>query len=151
MWKRSLNVQHKSKGLPWWISGKESACSAGDMGLIPGLGRSPGEGKWQPTPVFLPGKSQGQRSLVGCSPWGFKSPTQFSYKTTTKKYLFICLTAPTLSCSTRSLLLVGFELFEQHVGSSSLTRIEPGPLAWRVRNHSHWITREVPDILCLWN
>ena len=26
--------------------------------------------KWQPTPVFLPGESQGQRSLVGCSPWG---------------------------------------------------------------------------------
>ena len=28
--------------------------------------------KWQPTPVFLPGKSHGQRSLVGCSPWGRK-------------------------------------------------------------------------------
>ena len=41
-----------------------------DIGLIPGLGRSPGEGKWKPTPVFLLGKSHGQRSLVGCSPWG---------------------------------------------------------------------------------
>ena len=29
-------------------------------------------GKWQPTPVLLPGKSHGQRSLVGCSPWGRK-------------------------------------------------------------------------------
>ena len=28
--------------------------------------------KWQPTPVFLPGKSHGQRSLVGYSPWGHK-------------------------------------------------------------------------------
>ena len=29
--------------------------------------------KWQPTPVFLPGKSHGQRSLAGCnSPWGHK-------------------------------------------------------------------------------
>ena len=28
--------------------------------------------KWQPTPVFLPGKSHGRRSLVGCSPWGLK-------------------------------------------------------------------------------
>ena len=28
--------------------------------------------KWQPTPVFLPGKSHGQRSLVGYSPWGRK-------------------------------------------------------------------------------
>ena len=26
--------------------------------------------KWQPTPVFLPGESQGQKSLVGCRPWG---------------------------------------------------------------------------------
>ena len=28
--------------------------------------------KWQPTPVFLPGESHGQRSLVGYSPWGHK-------------------------------------------------------------------------------
>ena len=28
--------------------------------------------KWQPTPVFLPGKSHGRRSLEGCSPWGCK-------------------------------------------------------------------------------
>ena len=28
--------------------------------------------KWQPTPVFLPGKSHGWRNLVGCSPWGCK-------------------------------------------------------------------------------
>ena len=31
-----------------------------------------GERKWQPTPVFLPGESHGQRSLVGYSPWGCK-------------------------------------------------------------------------------
>ena len=29
-----------------------------------------GRRKWQPTPVFLPGESQGQRSLVGCRLWG---------------------------------------------------------------------------------
>ena len=36
------------------------------------LGREdfPGEAKWQPAPVLLPGKSHGWRSLVGCSPWG---------------------------------------------------------------------------------
>ena len=28
--------------------------------------------QWQPTPVLLPGKSHGRRSLVGCSPWGYK-------------------------------------------------------------------------------
>ena len=35
-------------GLPWWLSGKESACNAGDLGLIPGLRRSPGEGHGNP-------------------------------------------------------------------------------------------------------
>ena len=43
-------------GLPQWLSGKESACNAGDTVLIPGSGRSPRRRKWQPTPVFLPGK-----------------------------------------------------------------------------------------------
>ena len=52
--------------------GKESACDVGDLGLIPRLGRSPGEGNGKPTPVFLPGESYGQRSLVGYSPWGHK-------------------------------------------------------------------------------
>ena len=47
--------------------GKESACNAGDLGLIPGSGRFLGEGN-VPTPVFLPGESIGQRSLVGYSP-----------------------------------------------------------------------------------
>ena len=32
------------KGLPQWVSGKESACNAGDLGSIPGSGRSSGEG-----------------------------------------------------------------------------------------------------------
>ena len=36
------------------------------------FGKIPWRRKWQPTPVFLPGKSHGQRSLVGFSPWGRK-------------------------------------------------------------------------------
>ena len=54
---------------------KNTLAKAGDIkdtGLIPGSGRSPGEGKQQPIPVFLPGESHGQRSLVGYSPWGRK-------------------------------------------------------------------------------
>ena len=35
-------------GLPWWLSGKESAQNAGDSGSVPGLGRSPGEGNGTP-------------------------------------------------------------------------------------------------------
>ena len=56
-----LNSIHK--GFPGGSDGKASACNAGDPGLIPGSGRSPGDlpsrRKWQPTPVFLPGESLG--------------------------------------------------------------------------------------------
>ena len=52
--------------------GKESACNAGDLGSIPGWGRSRGEGNDNPLPVFLRGEFQGQRSLVSYSPWGCK-------------------------------------------------------------------------------
>ena len=52
----------------------DPAANVGDPGdavLSPGLGRSPSPSrKWQPTPVFLPRKSRGQRSLAGYSPWG---------------------------------------------------------------------------------
>ena len=51
---------------------KASASNAGDSGSIPGSWRSPVEGKWQPTPVFLPEESHGRRSLLGCSPQGRK-------------------------------------------------------------------------------
>ena len=54
---------------------KNPPASAGDVrdtSSIPGSGRFPWRRAWQPTPVFLPGESHGQRSLVGCSPWGPK-------------------------------------------------------------------------------
>ena len=51
---------------------KKLPANAGDESLIPGSGRSPGGEKWQPIAVFLPGKSHGQRSLAGYSPWGPK-------------------------------------------------------------------------------
>ena len=51
---------------------KASVYNAGDLGSIPRSGRSPWRRKWQPTPVLLPGKSDGWRSLVGNSPWGHK-------------------------------------------------------------------------------
>ena len=41
-----------------------------DMGSTPGLGRFPGEGNGNSTPVFLPGKFYGQINLVGYSSWG---------------------------------------------------------------------------------
>ena len=51
---------------------KNTPANAEDVGSIPGSGRSPGGGKWQPTPVFLPGESHRQRSLAGYNPEGHK-------------------------------------------------------------------------------
>jgi len=59
-------------GFPGGSDGKESICNVGDLGSIPGLGKSPWRRAWQPTPVFLPGEFHGQRSLAGYSPWGRK-------------------------------------------------------------------------------
>ena len=67
-----MGGSHLNKGLPWWFSGKESACNAGDIGSIPWVGKIPWRRKWQPTPVFLPGEFHGQRSLMGYSPRGRK-------------------------------------------------------------------------------
>ena len=69
--KISTVFQDLALNIPCGSDGKESACSARDSGLIPGWGRSLRR-KWQPTPVFLPGESHGQRSLVGYSLWGCK-------------------------------------------------------------------------------
>ena len=44
-------------GLPWWLSGKESACQYRGHVFNPWVRKIPWRSKWQPTPVFLPGKS----------------------------------------------------------------------------------------------
>ena len=58
--------------LPWWLSGKEPACQCRTRRFDPWVRKIPWRRKWQSTPVFLPGKSHGQRSLVGYSSWGRK-------------------------------------------------------------------------------
>ena len=63
-------VNMKCPGFPGSSIGKESACNVGDPGSIPGSGRPSGEGNGNP--VFLPGESHGQRSLVGYSLQGHK-------------------------------------------------------------------------------
>ena len=64
----------KRKGFPGDSDGKESSCSIGDPGSIPGLRKIPWSRKCVPTPVSLPGESHGQGMLEGYSPWGFKEP-----------------------------------------------------------------------------
>ena len=53
----------------WWLSGKESTCQRRRSGFIPWIWKIPWRRKWQPIPVFLPGKSHGWRSPVGYNAW----------------------------------------------------------------------------------
>ena len=63
----------KSKGFfPGGSDCKESSCNAGDLGSIPGLGRSPGEGNGNPLRYSCLENPHEQRSLTGYSPWGGK-------------------------------------------------------------------------------
>ena len=61
-----------TRGFPGGSESKESACSAGDLGLIPGSGRSPGEGNGYPVQYSCLENPHGQRSLAGYSPWDRK-------------------------------------------------------------------------------
>ena len=56
------------RGLPRWLNGKESACQCRRCEFDHWVREIPWRKKWQPTTVFLPGKSCGQRSLAGYSP-----------------------------------------------------------------------------------
>ena len=66
-------------GFPGGSNGKESACSVGDLGLIPGLGRSPGEGKGYPLGILAwrilwteePGRPMGLQRVRGLSDFHF--------------------------------------------------------------------------------
>jgi len=68
-----LNSAVLSTGLLRWLSGKESTCQCRRYrrcGFDPWVGKIPWRRKWQPTPVFMPGKFHEQRSFAGYSPWG---------------------------------------------------------------------------------
>ena len=70
-----LSPSLNALGLLWWLSGKESTCQCKrckSYRFDPWVRKIPWRRKWQPTPVFLPRKSHGQRSLAGYSPWGSK-------------------------------------------------------------------------------
>ena len=63
----------QESGLPSDLAVKNPSADAGDAGSFDSwVGKIPWSGKWQPTPVFLPGESHGQESLAGYNPGGHK-------------------------------------------------------------------------------
>ena len=117
--------------------------------------------QWHPTPVLLPGKSHGRRSLVGCSPWGHKESDmteQLNYSKPKLQKLAIfpapqrpakTLTWQDDSFSTRDLekssLAFFFWLYHMACGISVPQQwIEPVPSGVKVQSPNHRTTRQVP-------
>ena len=69
-WGKVLGCVYSSQvtiGLPWWLRWQSICLQCGRPGFNPWVGKISWRRKWQPAPVFLPGKSHGQRSLIGYS------------------------------------------------------------------------------------
>ena len=73
-----VNINLQASQVAWVV--KNPPVNAGDV-RDPWMGKISCRRTWQPTPVFLPGESRGQRSLAGYSPWGRKESdtTQVTY------------------------------------------------------------------------
>ena len=82
----SINI---TQGLPRWFSGKESVCQCWRCSFNPCIGTFPWRRKYQCTPVFLPWKSHGQRSMAGYSPWGRKESGMT--ETTQQQHRIMCI------------------------------------------------------------
>ena len=62
---KTLGIDNRSVGFPGGSVVKNPSANVGDDGFDPWVTKIPGRRKWEPTLVFLPGKSHGQRNLVG--------------------------------------------------------------------------------------
>ena len=123
--------------LPRWYSGKESACQCRRLkrhGFCPSLKKIPWRRKRQPTPVFLPEKFHGQRSLAGYSPWGYneldKTEHTHTYRYTpfgssTQQLMDICVVSTFWLLWTVLLWILAYELLFEHL-FSILWGIHPG-------------------------
>ena len=111
-WENSLDSS--ASGLPRWRSRKESACQCGRhrrCRFDPGDGKIPWRRRWQPTTVFSSGKSHGQRSLAGYSPWDHKVGHSLAPKQQQQKYVTLTKTdilGSHATCIMQVLLLPSF-------------------------------------------
>ena len=86
----------KCTGFPGGSDSKESACNAGDLGLISGSGRSPGEGNGNPLQYSCLENPVDKRILVGYNPWGHKELDTTEWLTHTQGHTAVLLTVGTM-------------------------------------------------------
>ena len=138
-------------GLPWYLSGKESACQCRrcrQHQFHPWSGKIPWRKKWQHAPVFLPGESHGQRSLVGYSPWGCKEldttkllTLLFSYN----KMVYLGEHSPGWIDDNEISLLANFQRSLCVGFSQGISGIDGGSGQGLGHGHSHVHTRQMHD------
>ena len=89
-----INVVIRRHWLPRWFGGKEPTCQCSwceRRGFDPWVRKIPWRRKWQPSPVFLPGKSHRQRSLMGYSPWDhYRVRHDLTTKHSKKRHQRVC-------------------------------------------------------------
>ena len=132
-----------------WLSGKESTCQCKRHKrhkFNPWTRKIPWRRKWQPTPVFLHGKSQGQRSLAGYSPWSHKEPDMTKHSSTAYIYIYI---HPSPSPRSRDSKEDGLEFYIKSPGSPPSLQYEKprcsrlrGDLPFHVRSPWSWTGQE---------
>ena len=72
IYKHIIQLDIKNMNFPGVSDGERTCLQCGRPGFSPWVEMIPWRRKWQPTPLLLPGKSHGWRSLVGYSPWDRK-------------------------------------------------------------------------------
>ena len=82
----AVSVSSGPQGFPGGSGGKESSCNVGDLGSIPGSGRSPGEGNGNPLQYSCLENLHGQRSLAAYSPWGHRESDTTEWLSTARQW-----------------------------------------------------------------
>ena len=117
-------------------SRKEPTCQ---FTFDPWVGKIPWRRKWQPTPVFLPGKSHGQRSLAGYSPCGCKESNMIKWLSTC-----ICITDSLCCPSETSILQISYtpiEIFKNwSLKLQSLEKRKPMEIAFQSTDSPQFMT-----------
>ena len=133
------------RGLPKWLSSKESACQCRRWRrrrFSPYVRKIPWLRKWQPTPIFLPGKLHGHRSLAGYGPWGHREldtteclsiPTQNEVEAPNTVGKAYCHLNPPASPS--SLLSTPFGHWHTHYQLPWNPYSAPGSSTWTTFSH----------------
>ena len=91
----NLNMYNRSAMrvvFPGASDGKEPSCNAGNLGLLPGLGRSLGGGHGNPLQYSCLENPHGQRSLAGYCPWGSQNQTPLRNQSQHSTHAQLCLT-----------------------------------------------------------